>query len=73
MNKTTDDRSSSNMRRLRKGDKFDEVIRGKLVTLTVEGWVENLPDGKSVQIPVRREGGNITRRVFNGADRVKLV
>lgn len=66
-------RASSNMKRLKKGDKFEVLERGEWVTLTVEGWVEKLPDGTSVRIPVRRKGGNITRRVFNGADRVKLI
>lgn len=62
------------MKRLRKGDQFEVVERGEWVTLTVEGWAEKLPDGKSVRIPVRRNGGkNITRRVFNAQDRVKLI
>lgn len=73
MNVTSDKRVSSNMRRLQKGDQFQVIERGEWVTLRVEGWVEKLGDGVKVRIPVRRNGGNVTRRVFNGADRVKLI
>ena len=71
-NKTAELRATSNMRRLRKGDRFVDVVSGELVTFTVNGYPE-IVDAQRVRIPVVRDGARPSRRTYRALDRVTLV
>ena len=69
MNKTVEERATSNMRRLVKGDRFVWNREFWIVT----GLVESQGDSE-VRVPMRRVDGQRSRRhTFQGDRRVTLV